>query len=60
MVCKILVEDVLSKLSSWEKTDEKRDAITKEFKIFRFQKRFWLHDLYCFKGRRNSASPRVV
>ena len=40
MVCKILVEDVLSKLSSWEKTDEERDAITKEFKFSDFKSAF--------------------
>ena len=40
MACKILVEDVLSKLSSWEKTDEERDAITKEFKFSDFKSAF--------------------
>ena len=40
MACKILVEDVLSKLNSWVKTDENRDAITKEFKFSDFKSAF--------------------
>ena len=37
MACRILVEDVLSKLSSWNKTDDERDAITKDFKFSDFK-----------------------
>ncbi len=40
MACKILVEDVLSKLSSWNKTDDDRDAITKDFKFSDFKSAF--------------------
>ena len=40
MACKILFEDVKSKLSSWKKTDDKRDAITKEFKFSDFKSAF--------------------
>ena len=40
MACKILVEDVLSKLSSWNKTDDERDAITKDFKFSDFKSAF--------------------
>ena len=40
MACKILFEDVQSKLSSWVKTDDKRDAITKEFKFSDFKTAF--------------------
>lgn len=40
MACKILVEDVLSKLSSWKKTDDERDAITKDFKFSDFKSAF--------------------
>ena len=40
MACRILVEDVLSKLSSWNKTDDERDAITKDFKFSDFKSAF--------------------
>ena len=40
MACKILVEDVLSKLNSWNKTDDQRDAITKDFKFSDFKSAF--------------------
>ena len=40
MACKILVEEVQSKLNSWVKTDDKRDAITKEFKFSDFKSAF--------------------
>lgn len=40
MACKILVEDVLSKLNSWNKTDDDRDAITKDFKFSDFKSAF--------------------
>ena len=40
MACKISVQDVLSKLRSWEKTDDESDAITQEFKFSDFKSGF--------------------
>ena len=40
MVCKLTSEDVLSNLKSWKASDDKRDAITKEFKFLDFKTAF--------------------
>ena len=40
MACKLEVENVLSNLKLWKKTDDGRDAITKDFKFSDFARRF--------------------
>ena len=40
MACKLVIEDVLFKLKSWKPTNDKRDAITKEFKFSDFKSAF--------------------
>ena len=40
MVCKLVIEDVLSNLTSWKKTNDNRDAIVKEFKFKDFKNAF--------------------
>ena len=40
MVCKITTKEVLSQLNSWSNENNKRDAITKEFKFSNFKKAF--------------------
>ena len=38
MVCKLTSKDVLSNLKSWKASEDKRDAITKEFKFLDFKR----------------------
>ena len=40
MACKLDVENVLSDLNVWKKTDDGRDAITKDFKFSDFKSAF--------------------
>ena len=40
MACKITIKEVLSQLNSWSTENDKRDAITKEFKFSNFKKAF--------------------
>ncbi len=40
MVCKLTSKDVLSNLKSWKASEDKRDAITKEFKFLDFKTAF--------------------
>ena len=40
MACKITIKEVLSQLNSWSTENDKRDAITKEFKFSNFRKAF--------------------
>ena len=40
MVCKINIDDVFSKLKSWKATNDKREAITKDFKFSDFKSAF--------------------
>ena len=40
MACKISTKEVLLQLNSWSAENDKRDAITKEFKFSNFKKAF--------------------
>ena len=40
MVCKLAIEDVLSNLTTWQKTTDKKDAIVQEFKFKDFKNAF--------------------
>ena len=40
MVCKLSLDEVLSKLSSWELTNDGREAIVKELKFIDFKSAF--------------------
>ena len=40
MVCKIQLSEVSSKLKSWKKTNDDREAITKDFKFSDFKSAF--------------------
>ena len=40
MACKIKIDDVFLKLKSWKSTNDKREAITKDFKFSDFKNAF--------------------
>ena len=40
MECKLLLNEVLSKLNSWESTNDGREAVVKEFKFVDFKNAF--------------------
>ena len=57
MVCKIKREEVLSKLNSWEKTKDQREAIIKEFKFSDFKDAFSFMTVIALKAEEIGHHP---
>ncbi len=57
MVCKIKQEEVLSKLNSWEKTKDQREAIIKEFKFSDFKDAFSFMTVIALKAEEIGHHP---
>ena len=57
MVCKIKQEEVLSKLNSWEKTKDQREALVKEFKFSDFKDAFSFMTVIALKAEEIGHHP---
>ena len=60
MVCKIKQEEVLSKLNSWEKTKDHREAIVKEFKFTDFKNAFSFMTSIALKSEEIGHHPEWI
>ena len=57
MECKIRIDDALLKLSSWKRSNEERDAITKEFKFLDFKHAFMFMTIVSLKAEEIGHHP---
>ena len=57
MECKLSLNDVLSKLSSWELTKDGREAVVKEFKFADFKNAFSFMTSIALKSEELSHHP---